>query len=45
MNKTMLMLGMAGGSALTYMVLNKNMRNSAKKAINNMFSEADKMLG
>ncbi len=45
MNKAMLMIGMAGGSALTYMILNKDMRNSAKKAVNNMFNQADKMLG
>ena len=44
MNKAMFLIGMAGGSTLTYMVLNKDMRNSAKKAIDNMFNEADKIL-
>ena len=44
MKKMMLLLGMATGSALTYMFMNKNVRNYAKNTIDNMFDEADKML-
>ncbi len=43
MNKIMLALGMIGGSALTLMVMNKNVRCAAKKSIDTMFDEADKM--
>ena len=43
MNKAMLMLGMVGGSALTFMVMNKNVREMCKKKMNNMFDSADKM--
>ena len=44
MNKLMLAVGMIGGSALTLAVLNKNVRCAAKKSIDNMFEEADKIL-
>ena len=45
MNKIMLMVGMVGGSALTLAIMNKNVRCAAKKGIDNMFDEAEKMLG
>lgn len=45
MKKMMLMLGMVAGCALTYMMMNKNMRDMAQNKINCMFDEADKMLG
>lgn len=43
MKKAMLMLGMVGGSALTFMVMNKNVRDVCKKKMNCMFDSADKL--
>ena len=44
MNKIMLIVGMIGGSALTMMFMNKNVRSATKNCINSIFDEADKML-
>lgn len=44
MKKTMLMLGMIGGGAITYMMLNKNTRKMMIKKMDCMLKEADKML-
>lgn len=44
MKKLMLGLGMVGGSALTFMMLNKNTRKMMIKKMDTMLKEADKML-
>ena len=44
MNKIMLLIGMIGGSALTLMIMNKNVRYATKNCIDSIFDEADKML-
>lgn len=44
MKKMMLTLGMIGGSALTFMMLNKNTRKMMIKKMDTMLKEADKML-
>lgn len=44
MKKMMLMVGMVGGGALTYMMLNKNTRKMMIKKMDCMLKEADKML-
>ncbi|MBR1416585.1 MAG: hypothetical protein IJ572_02065 [Bacilli bacterium] len=43
MKKAMLMLGMVGGSALTFMVMNKNVRDMMQKKMNCAFDSANKM--
>ena len=44
MKKFMLLTGMVGGGALTYMMLNKNMRKMAIKKMDCMLKDMDKML-
>ena len=44
MKKMMLTLGMIGGSALTFMMLNKNTRKMMIKKMDLMLKDADKML-
>lgn len=44
MKKMMLMLGMVGGGALTYAMLNKNTRKMMIKKMDCLLKETDKML-
>ena len=44
MKKFMLMAGMVGGGALTYMALNKNMRKMVIKKMDTMLKDLDKKL-
>ena len=44
MKKMMLMIGMVGGGAITYVMLNKDMRKMMIKKMDSMLKEADKML-
>lgn len=44
MKKTMLILGMAGGSLITYMMMNNDMRRKTSKLINDMLDETDNLI-
>ena len=44
MKKMMLTLGMVGGSALTFVMLNKNTRKMMIKKMDTMLKDMDKML-
>ena len=44
MKKVMLLLGMASGSFVTYMLLNEDMQRGAKKAMKSMKSDATKLV-
>lgn len=44
MKKFMLMVGMVGGGALTYMALNKEMRKKVIKKMDCMLKSMDQML-
>ena len=45
MKKVNLVLGMIGGSLITYMVMNKDMRKSARKKLDYMFNTVDEVMG
>ena len=45
MKKVDLMLGMIGGSLITYTCMNKKLRKNAKKKIDYMFNNIENVLG